>query len=194
MSCRLCLAVPLLAALTACTAEVEVQTTPQDLAIPVTSVGVDAFAELAIPMPEEARGVITVQSVRGTATAINPASGTTLRFQLFVLPAGVQGTATPDAPFLFTEANPPSYFNQLLPLASVRSFPPSSEEALVIENAGLVPAVAQPTLWLVASNTVESLAIGEVLPLELRLDGLSFNVVVTKSFESSGNAVDLVGL
>lgn len=194
MSRRLLFAAPLLIGVVACTAEVEVQTTPQDLTIPVTSLGVDAYAELAIPMPEEARGVITVQSVRGTATAINPASGTTLRFQLFVLPAGVQGTATPDTPFLFTEANPPAYFEDLLPLASVQSFPPSSEEAIVIENAGLVPAVAQPTLWLVASNTVQSLALGEVLPLELQLQGLTFNVVVTKSFESSGNAVDLVGL
>lgn len=178
----------------ACTAEVEVQTTPQDLTIPVTSVGLDAFAELAIEMPEEARGVITVQSVRGTATAINPATGTTLRFQLYVLPAGVQGTATPDTPYLFTESTAPSYFDRLLPLASERTFAPDSETALVIENTGLVQAVAQPMIWLVASNTVQSVAFGDLLPLELQLEGLSFNVVVTKSFETSGNAIDLVGL
>lgn len=178
----------------ACTAEVEVQTAPQDLTIPVTSVGLDAFAEVAIEMPEEARGVVTVRSVRGTATAINPSSGTTLRFQLYVVPGGVQGTATLEEPYLFTETNRPSYFNQLLPLSSERTFGPESETEVVIENTGLATAVSHPVLWLVASNTVQSVALGDLLPLELQLEGLTFNVVVTKSFETSGNAVDLIGL
>jgi len=186
---------PLVALLvTACTAEIEVQTTPMDIAIPVTSVGLDGFAELAIPMPEEARGSIIVVSVAGEAFAVNASDGTTLQFQLFVLPAGVTGTATPETPFLFTEANPPAYFAQALPLVPATTFGPGTRTRQAIANPGLAPAVRQETMWLVAANTVSSVGVGDVLPLELQLEGLTFNVIVTKSFESSAGGMELLGL
>lgn len=179
----------------ACTAEIEVQTTPVDLAIPVTSVGVDGFAELAIRMPEEARGVITVISVEGTAMAVNATTGATMEFQLYVLPQGVEGTAQPDsAPFLFTEATAPAYFAQALPLVAATSFGPNSQTPQTIANPGLVPAVAQEVIWLVASNTVTNVGFGTAFPLELQLRDLSFNVVVTKSFETSAGGIELIGL
>ncbi len=177
-----------------CSAEIEVQTTPVDLSIPVTSIGLDGFAELAIPMPEEARGSITVISVEGEAFAVNTSDGTTLQFQLYVLPFGVRGTATAETPFLFTEANPPAYFPQALPLVAPTTFGPGSRTAQTITNPQLAAAVRQETMWLVAANTVSSVGLGDVLPLQLQLEGLTFKVIVTKSFEGSAGGMDVLGL
>jgi hypothetical protein len=180
----------------ACTAEVEVQTNPVNLSIPVTSVGVRGYAEIGLLIPPEARGDITVVSLLGTANAVNPSSGTTLRFALY---ANTEGTAPPGemTPFLFTEGpTEPPYFARATEVVPEQTFAPGTTTPITIQSPNLVPIITNPEgrVWLTVSNRVTSLGLGDVLPLELQINQLSFNIVVTKSFEEVSGGTDALGL
>jgi hypothetical protein len=179
--------------LSACSAQVDVQTEPFTQAVPVTSIGADVYAEVAIDLPEEAQGTdLLVRDVSADLVVVNPTRALSLQASARL---SLQGRATPDAPVLYTNANRPPYFDQSTVLLEPRTFSPGQRVPVRIEGAALTRAIGQPRIWLIVSNTVTSLGIGaDRLPVEIRLEDIVLRATVEKDFPGLGGALEVGGL
>jgi hypothetical protein len=175
----------------ACAPVVEVQTDPISQAIPVTAVGLQSYVEIAIDLPPQSQGDIHVEDVSADLTVRNPSRGTNMRFSARV---SLEGTATPETPYLFTELNRPAYFAQSVLVLGEKTYAAGSATPERLLGAPLIPALGSPRLWLIISNTVTSLGLGDVLPLEIRLEGIVLHAVVTKSLAGASGGLDATGL
>lgn len=184
------------ALLAGCGVTVEVQTDPVSQEIPVTSLGVPAYAEIAVDIPPEARGDITIREISGTVTIVNPAPGTDMNLSLRL---STQGTATPDTPYLFTAANKPAYYDTAIALLGPKVYTRNSRTLETIparteDITAFASAVRNERIWLIVGNTITSAGLGDVLPLKIRLEGLVVRVVVDKSLQGLSNGMDVAGL
>lgn len=192
----LLLASAALTLLAGCGVTVEVQTDPISQAIPVTSLRLDTFAEIAVDIPPEARGDIIIRQISGDVTIVNPASSTDMNLSLRL---STQGTATPDTPYLFTAANKPAYFDSAIALLGPKVYTRNSRTPERVPGrtediAAFASAVRHERIWLIVGNTITSLGLGELLPQEIRLEGLVVHVVVDKSLQGLSNGMDVAGL
>jgi hypothetical protein len=94
--------------LTACSAEVFVETEPMNQAVPVTSILQPVYVEVAIDIPPEAQGLdIIVQEVSADLTVVNPMRALTLEAGARL---SLEGDATPETPKFYTDSTLPAYF------------------------------------------------------------------------------------
>lgn len=175
----------------ACAPVVEVQTDPIDQAIPVTSVGAQSYVEIAIDLPPQSQGDIHVEDVYADLTVRNPSRGTSMRFSARV---SLEGTATPEAPYLFTEINRPAYFARSVVVLGDKVYAAGTATPERLMGAPLIPALGKPRMWLIISNTVTSLGLGDLFPLEIRLENIVLHAVVTKSLAGVSGGLDVTGL
>ena len=178
--------------LSACSAEVAVETPPQSAAIPITSIGDPVYAEVAVDLPPETQGLdVLVKDVHATLTMVNPS-------QAFTLDTSVRlsftGTATPDKPVLYSEQNKPAYYASAEELMARRSFAPNSRTPVTLSSPGLVKVIGKERIWIIVSNTVTRATIGGVLPLEIQLQDAVLHATVSKSFHGLEGALGVGGL
>jgi hypothetical protein len=185
----LALLCPLL--LSACSAEVAVETPPQSQAIPITSVGEPVYAEVAVDLPPETQNLdVTVKDIHATLTVINPS-------QVFTLTTSARlsftGTATPDKPVLYSDLNKPAYYSTSEELIAEQSFKPNTSTPATIP--GLSKAIGKKRIWLIVANTVTR-ADGFYggLPLEIQLDNVILHATVSKPFHGIDGALSVGGL
>lgn len=178
--------------LSACSADIEVQTDPFDQSVPVTSVAVPAYAEVAIDIPSEAQGVpVTVDEISADLSVVNPLKATSLQVSARL---SFTGTATPQTPYLFTELNKPPYFAQSLVLLPSQTFGPASTTPVHITNPALKDAIHYSRIWLIVSNTVTNTGFGDTLPFQVDLKGITLHALVTKDFSGLQGGEALGGL
>jgi hypothetical protein len=179
--------------LSACSAEVAVQTEPFTQAVPVTSIGPPVYAEVAIDLPEEAQGTdIVVKEVAADLVVVNPTRNLSLTASARL---SRQGQATPAAPVLYSEANKPAYFAESTVLLPPQTYQPGQRVPVVITGPALVEAIGQPRIWLIVSNAVTQVGVGlDTLPVEIRLENIQLRAVVTKDFPGLGGALEVGGL
>ena len=179
--------------LSACSAEVDVETEPFNQDVTVTSIAAPVYAEVAIDLPEEAQGTdLTVRDVSADFVVVNPTRGLSLQVSARL---SLQGTATPDAPVLYTNANLPAYFSQATVLLEPRTFAPGERLPVRIEGPALTQAIGRQRIWLIVSNTVTRLGIGaDTPPVEIRLEDIILRATVEKDFPGLGGALEVGGL
>ncbi len=179
--------------LSACSAEVAVETEPFNQAVPITSLGPPVYAEVAIDLPEEAQGTeITVKEVAADLVVVNPTRNLSLTASARL---SLQGQATPETPVLYSEANKPAYFGQATVLLQEAEYRPGQRVPVTITGPALVAAIGQPRLWLIVSNAVTQVGVGlDTLPVEIRLENIRLRAVVTKDFPGLGGALEVGGL
>jgi hypothetical protein len=179
------------AALLACAPVVEVQTDPVEEAIPVTSVGLQSYVELAIDLPPQSQGDVRVDDVTADLQVQNTARASNMLLELRV---SLTGTATPDVPFAFTELNRPAYFASSVALLGPKTYAAGTTTPEHIEGAALIPAIGKPRLWLIVSNTVNNVGLGDALPLQAALKEVILHAVVTKSLAGAGGGLETTGI
>lgn len=186
----LALLCPLL--LTACSAELAVDTPPQTVAIPVTSAIRPVFVEVAVDMPEETQNLdVVVKEITADLTVFNPSKAFTLKSSARL---SLTGTATPDAPIVYSDNNPPSYYATAEELLPQKDFAPGTRTPVNVNSPTLRNAIGKPRIWIIVSNTVTSTGVGDPLPLELRLEDMILHAVVSKPFEGLEGALGPTGL
>lgn len=186
----LALLCPLL--LTACSAELAVDTPPQSVAIPVTSAVRPVYVEVAVDMPLETLDLdVVVKEITADLTVYNPSKAFTLRSSARL---SLTGTATPDKPIVYSDNNPPPYYATAEELLPQKDFPPSTRTPVNVNSPTLAKAIGKPRIWVIVSNTVTSSGIGDPLPLELRLEDMVLHVVISKPFEGLEGALGPSGL
>ncbi|WP_257453617.1 hypothetical protein [Archangium lipolyticum] len=175
----LALLCPLL--LSACSAEIAVETPPQTQNIPITSVGEPAYVEVAVDLPAETQGLdVTVKEISATLTVHNPSQMFTLKT---VGRLSLTGNATPDSPVFYTRNNLPPYYETAEILLPEREFAPASHTPVSINSPTLVKAIGQKRIWVIVSNTVTQVRIGTPSSLEIQLENIILRAVVTKPFQ-----------
>ncbi|HEY8210526.1 MAG TPA: hypothetical protein VIG99_23750 [Myxococcaceae bacterium] len=175
-----------------CAPMVEVQTEPISQTIPITSVGLQSYVELAIDLPPQSQGDVHVENVTADLQVHNASRATNMLLELRV---SLSGTATPEVPFPFTQANRPSYFAESVALLGPKVYDGGTTTQEHIEGAGLIPAIGKPRLWLIVSNTVTSIGLGDSLSsLQLNLNQVVLHAVVTKSLAGAGGGLETTGL
>lgn len=174
-----------------CGGDVLAQTDPVTQDIPVTSVGLDAYAEIALDMPSETQGTVQIQKVAIDTDVVNSSGATTMKLTVLL---SAHGTAMPGAPVLFTAQNKPPEFATAVNILGPKSYAPASHTAEHVESTQLAAIVQQPRLWIIVGNTVTQAGIGDGLPLKLTLSNLILTAHVSKSFQGLGAAVDVSGL
>ena len=186
----LALLCPLL--LTACSAELAVDTPPQSVAIPITSALRPVYVEVAVDMPEETQDLaVEVKEITADLTVFNPSKAFTLRSSARL---SLTGTATPDKPVIYSDNNPPPYYATAEELLPQKDFAPSSRTPVNVNSPTLRNAIGKPRIWIIVSNTVTSSGIGDPLPLELRLEDMVLHAIVSKPFEGLEGALGPSGL
>lgn len=183
-----------LAALAACDAEVAVQTQPFDQTIEVMSAGVPVYAEIALDLPTEAQGEITVESVSADLRVVNSARNTTMRLDARL---STQGLATPGHPVLYTSVNRPAYFDSAVPLLQGDFAPLTTTPQHVADADHQLAAVLQagpPRIWLIVSNMATQLGPLDVPPLALDLKSVTLHAVVRKSMASFAGGSAAAGM
>lgn len=186
------LAAAALLAAAGCTPVVEVQTDPVSQSIPVTSVGVQSYVELAIDLPPQSQGDVHVEDVYADLQVLNASRATNMLLELRV---SLTGNAKPQVPFAFTEVNRPPYFATSVALLGPKSYAGGTTTPERIQGAGLIPAIGKPTLWLIVSNTVTSVGLGDsISSLQLNLNQVVLHAVVTKSLAGAGGGLETTGL
>jgi len=180
--------------LTACSAELAVDTPPQSVAIPVTSVGEPVYVEVAVDMPEETQDLdVIVKEITADLTVFNPSRTFTLQSSARL---SLTGTATPDKPIIYSNDNPPPYYATAEELLPQKDFPPSTRTPVNVNSPTLKNAIGKARIWVIVSNTVTKVGIGDPLefPLELRLEDMVLHAVVSKPFEGLEGALGPSGL
>jgi hypothetical protein len=186
----LALLCPLL--LTACSAELAVDTPPQSVAIPITSAIRPVYVEVAVDMPEETRNLdVEVKEITADLTVFNPSRAFTLKSSARL---SLSGNATPDKPIIYSDNNPPPYYATAEELLPQKDFAPSTRTPVNVNSPTLRNAIGKPRIWIIVSNTVTSTGIGDPLPLELRLEDMVLHAVVSKPFEGLEGALGPSGL
>lgn len=181
--------------LSACSAEVEVQTEPTNVSIPVTSIGVPAYAEVAIDLPEEAQAQaknLTVEDVSADLVVVNPSKGLSLKVSARL---SLEGQATPDKPVLYSDANLPPYFAKATVLLEPKTYGPGAQVPETIGGPALVQAIGRPRIWLIVSNTVTRVGINtDPVAPDIRLENITLHATVMKDFPGLGGALEVGGL
>lgn len=182
--------------LSACSAEISVQTEPFDQVVPVTSVLQPVYAEVALDLPEETVNTqdldIIVEQVAATLTVVNPSPTLTLRTSARL---SFTGTATPEEPEVYTDANRPAYYTTAAEILPVRDYLPNSRTAVRIDTPALKEVIGKRRVWLIVSNTVVRSGIGTPqLPVNIRLEDIVFQALLTKPFPGLGGALEVGGL
>jgi hypothetical protein len=176
----------------ACGVSVEVKTDPlPDQKIPVTSIGLATYAEVAVDLPGVSLGDIQVQDLSADLDVANTSGASTMTVSVRV---STQGTATPGTPFLFSEAAKPPYFNQAVVVLPPTPFPANKTTHQHINATSLTALINQPRLWIIVSNTVTQVGIGDALPLELDLKNTTVHAAVSKSLAGLNGMTDLAGM
>jgi hypothetical protein len=178
---------------TSCGVAVEVRTDPTSVDIPVTSVGSNFYAEVAVDIPAASLGDIVVEELDGDLFIRNLTNRTTMNLSLMI---STRGTATPGTPFFFTEINKPAYVNQAIVLVPQKAYGPNSRtaERIVLDANARRLLLSTRRIYLIVSNTVTSAGIGDVPPFNLRLEDATLHARVSKSLQSANGALDLSGL
>jgi len=179
--------------LSACSAELAVDTPPQSVAIPVTSALRPVYVEVAVDMPEETQDLsVTVKQITADLTVFNPSRAFVLRSSARL---SLTGTATPSQPVVYSDNNPPAYYATAEELLPQRDFPPNSRTPVNVNSPTLAKAIGKARIWLIVANTVvQTTAIGDPLPLELRLEDIVLHAVVEKPFDGLEGALGPSGL
>ncbi|WP_223755501.1 hypothetical protein [Myxococcus sp. RHSTA-1-4] len=182
--------------LSACSAEIAVETEPFDQTVSVTSILEPVYAEVALDLPEESVNTedldIIVEQVAATLTVVNPSTTLTLRTSARL---SFTGTATPDEPELYTDLNRPAYYNTAAEILPARDFGPNSRTAVRIDSPALKEAIGRRRVWFIVSNTVVRSGLGTpVLPANIRLEDIVFQALLTKPFPGLGGALEVGGL
>lgn len=182
--------------LSSCSAEIFIQTEPFDQVVPVTSLIQPVYAEVALDLPEESVNTedldIIVEEVSATLTVVNPSPTLTLRTSARL---SFTGTATPDEPELYTDANRPAYYNTAAEILPVRDFAPNSRTAVRIDTPALKQAIGRRRVWFIVSNTVVRSGLGTpTFPVNIQLEDIVFQALVTKPFPGLGGALEVGGL
>ncbi|WPB78259.1 hypothetical protein KYC5002_03700 [Archangium violaceum] len=169
--------------LPACSAELAVDTPPQEVTIPVTSVARAIHVEVAVDMPEETQNLdVNVKEISADLTVINPSKAFTLRSTARL---SLTGTATPDAPKFYSDSNLPAYYHTAEVLLPQMDFAPVSSTPVHADSPTLRNAIGKERIWIIVSNTVTDAGLGNPLelPLELRLEDIILHATVSKPFE-----------
>ncbi|HYO66491.1 MAG TPA: hypothetical protein VEU33_10440 [Archangium sp.] len=177
----LALLCPLL--LSACSAELAVDTPPQAVDIPVTSVARAIHVEVAVDMPEETQTLdVDVKELSADLTVINPSKTFTLNSTARL---SLTGTATPDAPRFYSDSTLPPYYATAEVLLPQQSFAPGSSTPVHTDSPTLRNAIGKARIWIIVSNTVTEAGIGNPLelPLKLELKDIVLHATVSKPFE-----------
>jgi hypothetical protein len=186
----LALLCPLL--LSACSAEVAVETPPQTQSIPVTSVGEPVYAEVAVDLPPETQNVdVIIRELYATLTVVNPSQSFTLTTSARL---SFTGTATPDKPVVYGNVNKPAYYNSSEVLIAEQSFAPSSRTPMTMN--GLSKAIGKKRIWIIVANTVtqaNGVPINEPPP-EIQLENVVLHATVSKYFHWMDGALSVGGL
>jgi hypothetical protein len=180
--------------LSACSAEIDVQSDPFSQTVPVTSLLEPVYAEVAIDLPEETQSIeVTVNTVSATLAVVNPSKSLTLQTGVRL---SFEGKAEPGTATAYTNANLPAYYSKAAELIAPRNFAPGSSTPLTIENPALVQAVTKKRVWLIVSNTVTRTSglPTESFPVNIRLENIVFHATVTKAFPGLGGALEVGGL
>jgi hypothetical protein len=182
--------------LSACSAEIAIETEPFDQVVPVTSVLQPVYAEVALDLPEESVNTedldIVVEEVSATLTLVNPSPTLTLRTSARL---SFTGTATPEEPELYTDLNRPAYYDTAAEILPARDFAPNTRTAVRIDTPALKEAVGRRRVWLIVSNTVVRSGIGTPqLPVSIRLEDIVFQALLTKPFPGLGGLLEVGGL
>lgn len=181
--------------LSACSAVVDVQTEPTQVEIPITSIGVPAYAEVAIDLPQEAQAQaknLTVDDVSADLVVVNPSKGLSLKVSARL---SLEGKATPNKPELYSDANLPPYFSKAAVLLPERTYGPGARVPESITGPALVQAIGRPRIWVIVSNTVARVDLNPdtVMP-KIRLENITLHATVTKDFPGLGGALEVGGL
>jgi hypothetical protein len=187
------LLLPCVLLLTACSAEVFVETEPFNQTVPVTSILEPVYAEVAIDIPPEAQGLdIEVHEISADLTVVNPTRALTLEAGARL---SLEGQATPEKPVLYTNNNLPAYFPRAEMLLETQSFAPGERKPFTIDNPVLVKAAGRPRIWLIVNNTVRRVGLGtDTLPVNILLENIVFRARVTKPFPGIGGGMEVGGL
>jgi hypothetical protein len=186
----LALLCPLL--LCACSAELAVDTPPQSVTIPVTSALKPVYVEVAVDMPQETQDLdVNVKQISADLTVFNPSKAFVLRSSARL---SLTGTATPDQPIIHGDT-PPSYYATAEELLPQSDFQPNKRTPVNVNSPTLVKAIGKKRIWIIVANTVvQTGAIGDPLPLELRLEDIVLHALVEKPFEGLEGALGPSGL
>ena len=184
---------PCVLLLSACSAEVFVESEPISQTVPVTSLLQPVYAEVAIDIPPEAQGLdVIVQEISADLTVVNPTRSLTLEAGARL---SLEGQATPEEPVLYTNTNLPAYFNRAAQLLATQDFAPQSRTPFTIDNPVLVQAAGKPRIWIIVNNTVKRVGIGtDTLPVNILLENIVFRARVTKPFPGIGGGMEVGGL
>jgi hypothetical protein len=137
-------------------------------------------------------GDVEVNDVSADLQVHNASRATNMLLELRV---SLTGTATPQVPFAFTEVNRPSYFANSVAVLGPKTYAGGSTTPEHIEGAALIPAIGTPRLWLIVSNTVTSVGLGDSLSsLQANLNQVVLHAVVTKSLAGAGGGLETTGL
>lgn len=183
--------------LSACSAEIAVQTEPlPPVAVPVTSVLQPVYGEVALDLPEETVNTqelnIIVEQVSATLTVVNPSPTLTLRTSARL---SFTGTATPEEPEVYTDVDRPAYYTTAAEILPVRDYLPNTRTAVRIDSPALKAAIGKRRVWVIVSNTVVRSGIGTPqLPVNIRLEDIVFQALLTKPFPGLGGALEVGGL
>ncbi|MCP3099771.1 hypothetical protein LZ198_12930 [Myxococcus sp. K15C18031901] len=182
--------------LASCSAQISIETEPFDVRVPVTSLLQPVYAELAIDLPDESVNTqdldIVVEQVAARLTVVNPSSSLTLRTAMRL---SFTGKATPDDPVFYTDLNLPTYYAQAAEILPSREFAPNTTTPLRLDSPALKQAIGRRRVWFIVSNTVVRGGLTPPqLPVEIRLEDIVFEALITKPFPGLGGALENAGL
>ncbi|OJH41422.1 hypothetical protein [Cystobacter ferrugineus] len=178
---------------TACSAEVAIDSDPISTAIPVNSILEPTYAEVAIDLPADTQDLaVLVKEVTATLTVVNPSNVFTLNASACL---SLTGTATPDQPNFYTPRNLPPYYADCQNLMSANYGPNTRTDTTIPSSETFLKAVRQPRIWFIVSNTISNANPGPGgLPLEIRLENAVLHVLVEKNFSGLEGALGITGL
>jgi hypothetical protein len=178
---------------TACSAEVAIDSDPISATIPVTSIFEPTYAEVAIDLPADTQDLaVLVKEVTATLTVVNPSTVFTLNSSARL---SLEGTATPGQTIIYTPRNLPPYYARSQELLSANFEPTSRKEVTIPSSETFLKAVRQPRIWFIVSNTISNANPGTGgLPVEIRLENAILHVLVEKNFSGLEGALGISGL
>lgn len=186
------LSLPLLAALLGgCSATIAIQTEPISQDIPFQSVGIPAYSEIAVDMPDEARSLpesITVESLVMTGAVVNPMRHTSLELGLRL---SFEGTAIPGA-FLQHPVKP-LYYDRAQVLLASRVYPAAGTVPFSIPKEPLLQIFGKKRIYILINNTVQNVDLRDSTP-QLKLQNVVIQALITKDFRGLGPGGEAIGL
>lgn len=176
----------------ACTAEVEVETKPVTQVIPAVSIGVPIYAEVAFDIPKEARGDVVVLDAQVDTDVVNTSTGNTFALSAWV---SSRGTATPRSPYVFTPTERPPYLDEASELVRDVEFDPGETRHLTVRSPNLDLALRNERVWFIFRTDVRS---NSLLPgaelFDVRLEDIIFRATATRSFDELTGVQEIGGL